>query len=169
MNKLHCLSTVTVVLLALLTKLESDPGKFSIAQSAILNADYRDLFQFVAHPDTVEVWFRWISHFRAADKRPLGVGKLYQAVYSLPVLGDYIMLFRVMKYVPDSCMVLESESWLKPRFEVFATPISEEQARLTFRLVFRRSSALFQYTLGPLLRIFAQHYIQNSFSLLSNV
>jgi hypothetical protein len=54
------------------------------------------------------------------------------------------MLFRVVEYVPDSRIVLESESMLKPQIEVTSVPVRGEQSKLTFKLTFRRSSTLFQ-------------------------
>lgn len=59
-------------------------------------------------------------------------------------VGDYVMLFRVVEYVPESRIVLESESLLKPRIEVTSLPVRAEQSKLTFKLTFRRSSTLFQ-------------------------
>lgn len=59
-------------------------------------------------------------------------------------IGDYMMLFRVAEFVPDSRIVLESESLLKPRIEVTSVPVGVEHSKLTFKLTFRRSSTLFQ-------------------------
>ncbi|GLH05559.1 hypothetical protein R5R35_005254 [Gryllus longicercus] len=158
------------LILAVLVNIESDPSLISVTQSTILNRYHSDLFQFVLHPDTVEMWFLWISHFRSADKRPVGVGKQYQAVYSFPFLGDQVLLFQVKKFVPDTCLVLESESLFRPRFEVESSPVSRgEQTRLTFRISFRRSSLLFQYTMGPILQVLARHYIQNSLTFLHSM
>ncbi|PSN52226.1 hypothetical protein C0J52_12757 [Blattella germanica] len=167
--KYHVLGTVIIIAVAILIRMETDTSTFSAVQSAVFHTDHRDLFHFVAHPDTVEMWFNWISHFRSADSKILGVGKLYQAVYSFPLLGDFVMLFRVVEYIPDTRIVLESESLLKPRVEVTSAPVNEEKTKLTFRLTFRRSSTLFQYTLGPFLHMLAQQHFKNSLSILSQM
>ncbi|KAJ9601376.1 hypothetical protein L9F63_000467 [Diploptera punctata] len=149
--------------------METDTSTFSAIQSAVFNADHRDLFHFVAHPDTVEMWFQWISHFRSADSKTLGVGKLYQAIYSFPLLGDSVMLFRVVEYVPDTRIVLESESLLRPRVEITSAPVHGQQTKLTFKFTFRRSSTLFQYTLAPVLHVLAQQHMKNSLAILSQI
>lgn len=169
MKKCHVICAVFVMVLAILYIMETDTATFSAVQSAVFTSDHRDLFHFVSHPDTVEMWFHWISHFRSADSKLVGEGKLYQAVYTLPLLGDYVMLFRAVEYVPESRIVLESESLLKPRIEVTSVPVRGEQSKLTFKLTFRRSSTLFQYTLGPILHILAQQHIKNSLSLLGQM
>ncbi|XP_069680097.1 uncharacterized protein [Periplaneta americana] len=91
MNKYHVIGTVTSVVLAVLFRMETDPSTFSAVQSAVFNSDHRDLFKFIAYPDTVEMWFHWISHFRSADSKLMGVGKLYQAVCSFPFVGKDIV------------------------------------------------------------------------------
>ncbi|XP_069680094.1 uncharacterized protein [Periplaneta americana] len=169
MNKYHVIGTVTSVVLAVLFRMETDPSTFSAVQSAVFNSDHRDLFKFIAYPDTVEMWFHWISHFRSADSKLMGVGKLYQAVCSFPFVGDFVMLFQVVEYVPDTHIVLESESLLKPRVEVTSSPVHGERSRLTFKITFRRSSTLFQYTLGPVLHMMAQQHFKNSLSILSQM
>lgn len=170
MKFLYYFVSVLALALLVLMNVENDPSPVSVSQTTILNSYHRDLFQFVLHPDTVEIWFLWISRFRSADKRPVGIGKLYQAVYNFPFLGDRILLFQVKKYVPDACLVIESDSLLKPRFEVESNPIrGGEQTKFTIRISFRRSSVLFQYTVGPLLRLLARHYIQNSLIFLHNL
>ncbi|XP_047108089.1 uncharacterized protein LOC124776917 isoform X1 [Schistocerca piceifrons] len=149
-----------------LLEMRTNPSEFSALQSAVINVDHQDLFRFICHTDTVEMWFEGLSHFRSADMKPLGVGKLYQAIYKVPFLGDYVILLRTTEYVPDMRIVLESESFLKPRIEISAFPVSSRGTRLTFRLTFQRKSLLFQHTLGSLLHYIAQKYIENSLSFL---
>nr|CAD7445983.1 unnamed protein product [Timema bartmani] len=144
MWKFRSLFIVLLGLAAVLTKFESDPSRFSAAQSTILTRDHRDLFHFIAHPDTVERWFRWISHFRSGDSRPLGVHKLYQATYTFPLYGDYVMVFQVKEYLPGTRIVLRCESLLKPELEVMSVPVTSDSTQLSFKLTFRRSSILFQ-------------------------
>jgi hypothetical protein len=59
-------------------------------------------------------------------------------------VGDYVLLFRVVEYIPDTHIVLESDSLLKPRVEIMSVPVQGERSKLTFKLTFRRSSTLFQ-------------------------
>nr|CAD7458013.1 unnamed protein product [Timema tahoe] len=148
MWKFRSLFIVLLGLAAVLTKFESDPSRFSAAQSTILTRDHRDLFHFIAHPDTVERWFRWISHFRSGDSRPLGVHKLYQATYTFPLYGDYVMVFQVKEYLPGTRIVLRCESLLKPELEVMSVPVTSDSTQLSFKLTFRRSSILFQVKEG---------------------
>nr|CAD7263038.1 unnamed protein product [Timema shepardi] len=153
MWKFRSLFIVLLGLAAVLTKFESDPSLFSAAQSTILTRDHRDLFHFIAHPDTVERWFRWISHFRSGDSRPLGVRKLYQATYTFPLYGDYVMVFQVKEYLPGTRIVLRCESLLKPELEVMSVPVTSDSTQLSFKLTFRRSSILFQVSLTTLTRV----------------
>nr|CAD7611517.1 unnamed protein product [Timema genevievae] len=169
MWKFRSLFIVLLGLAAVLTKFESDPSRFSAAKSTILTRDHRDLFHFIAHPDTVERWFRWISHFRSGDSRPLGVRKLYQATYTFPLYGDYVMVFQVKEYLPGTRIVLRCESLLKPELEVMSVPVTSDSTQLSFKLTFRRSSILFQYTLAPLLNLLAHHHLENSLALLSEM
>jgi hypothetical protein len=55
MKKIHVLGAVFVIVLAVLYGMETDTATFSAVQSAIFTSDYRDLFHFVSHPDTVEM------------------------------------------------------------------------------------------------------------------
>ena len=46
---------IIITVIAVLFRMETDTSTFSAVQSAVFNTDHRDLFHFVAHPDTVEM------------------------------------------------------------------------------------------------------------------
>lgn len=54
------------------------------------------------------------------------------------------MLFRVMNYVPETEIVLESNAFTKPKVEIGFEAYTPSQSRLTFKMTFQRKSALFQ-------------------------
>ena len=37
-------------------------------------------------------WFQWVSQFKAADTRPLGIGKKYHAFFNVPFFGKKYLL-----------------------------------------------------------------------------
>ncbi|KAK7076740.1 hypothetical protein SK128_005365 [Halocaridina rubra] len=150
---------------AVLYQIDTDSGTWEASESASLYASKEQLERFIANPSSVEKWFQWVSLFKAADSRPLGIGKKYQAIYVLPVLGEYVMLFRVMEYKPHELLVLESDSFIRPRFTVYIEENSKS-ARLTLKLRYRRISALFQWTVGPMLYFLTSQQLQHSLFML---
>lgn len=153
-------------LIAVLYQIDTETEIWEASESASLYASKEQLERFITNPDAVEKWFQWVSLFKAADSRPLGVGKKYQAIYNLPLLGEYMMLFRVVSYKPNELLVLESDALIKPRFVVRMEDGSSKTTRLTFKLRYRRISALFQWTVGPLMYFLTSQQLQHSLFML---
>ncbi|CAG0882062.1 unnamed protein product [Cyprideis torosa] len=63
----------------------------------------------------VLAWFLWVSDFKEADRQKLRVGKVFHAIYSIPVLGDYVMPLTVTELEKGKSLVIESDSLLKPK------------------------------------------------------
>lgn len=69
---------------------------------------------------------------------------------------------QVVEYVPQRKLVLQSDSLLKPRFTLTLDQPSTEHTKLSLSLVFRRNSALFRCTLGPLLWLLSSQQLRQS-------
>ncbi|XP_068243527.1 uncharacterized protein [Palaemon carinicauda] len=158
--------TLLFGLVAVLYQIDTDPGVWEASESAHIYASREQLERFIGNPDSVEKWFRWVSLFKAADSRPFSIGKKFQALYNVPFLGEYMMLFKVTKYQPNTLMVLETDSLIKPRFTVLMEEGGTKGTRLTFKLRYRRISALFQWTLGPFLYFLTGQQLQHSLFML---
>ena len=59
--------------------------------------------------------------------------------------GEYIMLLHVSHYVPNSIIVLETDSILKPKFTVQLNPQENNLTQLTFRYVISVIKNKFNY------------------------
>ncbi|XP_063608083.1 uncharacterized protein LOC134782508 [Penaeus indicus] len=165
-SKLQCFVALTFGLVAVLYQIDTDTETWEAKQMATIYATPEQMERFLLNPDTVEKWFQWVSIFKAADSRPVGVGKKYQAIYNLPIFGEYVMLMRVIEYKPKRLLILESESLLKPRFSVSLQEDTPKSSRLTFKLRYKRSSALFQWTVGPFLWFLTGQQLQHSLFML---
>ncbi|XP_042205948.1 uncharacterized protein LOC121855136 isoform X2 [Homarus americanus] len=153
-------------LIGLLSQIDTDPKTWEATEFATIYASPDQMERFITNPDSVEKWFRWVSFFKAADSRPLGVGKKYQAIYNVPVFGEYVNLFKLVEYKPNKLVAVESSSFLKPRFTVKMEEGGPKTTRLTLKLKYRRSSALFQWTLGPVLWLVTSQQLQHSLFML---
>ncbi|KAA0203279.1 hypothetical protein HAZT_HAZT001147 [Hyalella azteca] len=151
---------------AVLYQVDVVTTRWAAEDYAVIPAPAASMWKFLTNPDTVEKWFHWVSHFRAVDSRPLTVGKRYEALYSIPLLGDYALGLQIVEYVPQRRLVLQSDSLLKPRFSFELGAIDDAHSKLTLKLVFRRNSALFRCTLGPMLWLLSSQRLQHSLFLL---
>ncbi|XP_046391928.1 uncharacterized protein LOC124160196 [Ischnura elegans] len=166
------LLTYLLILVGALCYVEIDTSQFAAEKSAIINVNSDELFQFLILPDTVERWFRMVTHFRSADMKPMVPGKLFQVIYSLPMLGKHMMLLRLVKFDPEySQVVLESDCFFKTRVEITAVPYgpNECSSNLTMKLTFRQKSAFFQWTIAPVLQYHALNQLNQSFHLLNKM
>jgi hypothetical protein len=97
--------------------------------------------------------------------------------------GEVTTLLVVTEFVPGRRVVLEGASGLMPRLEVDVEPADAAGVRpgvnpaapdsssirgsnLSFKLSFRRSSALFQFSVSPLLSFLAGHQLRRSILML---
>lgn len=147
---------------AVLHQITTDTTTWEATQAGSLFASPEMLQRFITNPDQVEKWFQLLSQFKAADSRPFGVGKKYQAIYDVPILGEYVMLLSVVEYRPNHLIVLDSNSFLRPRLSIKIEESGLKSSLLTFSLRYRRSSALFQWTLGPILKFLTKQQMQRS-------
>ncbi|CAL4160253.1 unnamed protein product [Meganyctiphanes norvegica] len=153
-------------LVAVLYQIEVDPGTWEASERGNIYASAEQIEQFITNPDLVEKWFQWVSIFKAADSRPISAGKKYQAIYKLPFLGEYVMLMRVVEYKHQKTLVLESQSLLRPRFTIQLEESSSNATRLIFKLRWQRTSALFQWSVGPFLCFLTSQQLQHSLFML---
>ncbi|XP_071455674.1 uncharacterized protein [Hetaerina americana] len=161
-----------VILVAALCYVEIDTSQFAAEKTAIINVNKDELFQFLILPDTVERWFRMVTHFRSADMKSMIPGKRFQVVYPLPMLGNHLMLLRLVKFDPQySQVVLESDCFFKTRVEITAVPFGPHDcsSNLTIKLTFRQKSALFQWTIAPVLQYNALQHLNHSITLLNKM
>lgn len=161
-NTAQMLIALAFAVVAVLHQIDTDPAAWAASEQGSIYASREQLQRFITNPDSVEKWFNLVSLFKAADSRPLGVGKKYQAVYDLPLIGEYSVLLAVVEYKPNSLVVLESASLLRPHFTIQLEDNGPNTTRLTFSMQYRRSSALFQWTLGPVLRFLTSQQLQRS-------
>ncbi|XP_045599589.1 uncharacterized protein [Procambarus clarkii] len=165
-SKAQVFIAFTFGLVGLLYQVDTDTRTWEATEHGIIYASPEQMERFLTNPDSVEKWFQWVSLFKAADSRPLGVGKKYQAIYNFPLLGEYVTLVKVVEYKPNSLIILESSSFLKPRFVIKMEESDLKTTRLTFRLKYRRSSALFQWTVGPVLWFLTSQQLTHSLFML---
>lgn len=151
---------------AVLHQIDTDTRTWAATEHAVIYASPEQMERFITNPDSVDKWFNWMSLFKSADSRPMGIGKKYQAIYDVPLLGEYTILLNVVEYKPNHLIVLESSSLLKPRFIIRMDENGSKATRLTFKLRYRRSSALFQWTVGPLLWFLTSQQLQHSLFML---
>ncbi|KAG8226280.1 hypothetical protein J437_LFUL002719 [Ladona fulva] len=154
-----------VIVVAILYYVETDPSQFSAEKSSVIRVNRDDLLDFILFPDTVERWFRLVTHFRNADAKSLSVGKLYQAIYSLPMLGSHVMMLNLTKYdMKHSQVVLESKCFFKTLIEITAVPFGTNDCftNLTIKFTFRRPSVLFQACQLSLSEWDSQSYVKIS-------
>ncbi|GLV41196.1 hypothetical protein CBL_04720 [Carabus blaptoides fortunei] len=144
-NKINSAVVFAVsVVLFYLYKTETDIKSVSAVSYVFRDINRCELFYVVTQPDTVSSWFRWVKHFRSADEKPLGIGKLYQAYYD----SEQPVIFQVVHYEPCTVIVLESDCLLKPRIELRTMYVTKRKTKLLISIQFRRASALFQISLG---------------------
>lgn len=165
-SKAQVFIAVAFGLVGLLYQIETDTRTWEATEYANIYASPEQMERFITNPDSVEKWFHWVSTFKAADSRPLGVGKKYQAIYNVSLLGEYVTLLKMVEYKANSLIVLESSNFLKPRFVIKMEEGERKTTRLTFRLRYRRSSALFQWTVAPFLWLLTSQQLQYSLFML---
>lgn len=159
-----CLASIAV-----LYQVEVDKDQWIASQSITLKAKLSDAFRFVTTSDYMSKWFPFVTSVREVDGKDMGIGKKYRAIYQLPVIGEYDMLYRVVEYIPHKMLAVESESCLRPRIEFHFDNVKEDECKMKVQVLFRRRSYLFQYTLGPLLQFLARQQLQRSLFLLRMV
>ncbi|XP_077553096.1 uncharacterized protein LOC144167790 [Haemaphysalis longicornis] len=164
------LSFLTVCLAcgAALYQAEVERDHWVTSQAVTLKAGAGDAFRFVTTSEYMSKWLPFVSSVREADGRRMSVGKEYRATYELPLLGERDMMYRVVEYVPQRRIAVESDSWLQPRVEFRLEP-GEGQCRMEVLVSFRRHSYLFQYTLSPVLHFVSNQQLQRSLFLLRMV
>lgn len=127
-----------------------------------VQADQDELFRFLTNTDQVGKWFSWVSYIRPADQRPLGINKKYEAVYKLPVIGEYGIMLNTVDYAPRQKIVLESGELLKPRIEIHLKQLRPRETRMTMTIHYRRYSVLFNIFVAPLLSLLTSQQVQLS-------
>jgi hypothetical protein len=175
--------SVVVATIATLAQVDVGPEVFVSHESGLLNNKPEDVFKFLGESVYVPKWFGWVSSFKEADKQAFGLDKKFQASFNFPIVGEVTTLLVVTEFVPGRRVVLEGASGLMPRLEVDVEPADAAGVRpgvnpaapdsssirgsnLSFKLSFRRSSALFQFSVSPLLSFLAGHQLRRSILML---
>lgn len=155
---------------AILYQVEVDKNNNWItSQSITLKASISDSFKFVTTADYMSKWFPFVSSVREGDGKELGIGKEYYATYQLPVIGDFSVPYRIVEFVDQKKVAVESDSFLKPRIQFNFKKISEVECHMEVLVSFQRRSCLFQYTIGPLMHFLTSQQLQRSLFLLRMV
>ncbi|XP_042148304.1 uncharacterized protein LOC8030733 isoform X1 [Ixodes scapularis] len=97
-----CLASIAV-----LYQVEVDKDRWIASQSITLKAKLSDAFRFVTTSDYMSKWFPFVTSVREVDGKDMGIGKKYRAIYQLPVIGEYDMLYRVVEYIPHKMLAVE--------------------------------------------------------------
>ncbi|RXG70907.1 hypothetical protein Avbf_01529 [Armadillidium vulgare] len=134
LRNIHIIIAGLLTVIAAFYQIECDTERWKAVEVANILVPPEHLARFLANADVTSKWFHWLSHFKEADTRPLGVGKKYQAFYNIPLIGEIVMLFRLTDYEPNHLFVLESESFLKPRFTMLLKKTEDGKTLLTLRL-----------------------------------
>ncbi|KAG0715856.1 hypothetical protein GWK47_010993 [Chionoecetes opilio] len=145
---------------SVLYQIDSDPGAWAATEQGSIYASREQLQRFITNPDSVEKWFNLVSLFKAADSRPLGVGKKYQAIYDLPLIGEYTVLLTVVEYKANTLVVLDSTSLLRPHFTIRLEDNGPNTTRLTFSTGDRQHYS--SGRLGSVLRFLTGQQLQRS-------
>jgi len=153
---------VLAAVIALLYQLEADPSYWTAYSSVRLDVVPDEVMRFLTNIDQMEKWFSLVSYVRQADFKPVGVSKQYHAIYNIPWIGEYAILFKVVGHETNSKLHLESENLLKPRIEFNIRQSKPKETYLTIRIQYRRNSVLFQYTLSPLLYFVTNQQLHQS-------
>ncbi|KAF2364835.1 hypothetical protein FHG87_004414 [Trinorchestia longiramus] len=161
-TKKSLLLALSLGIIAVLYQVDVATTRWEAEDFGIISAPSLQMWKFLTNSDSVEKWFHWVSHLRSLDSRPLTVGKRYEALYKIPIVGDYALALQIVEYIPQRRIVLQSDSLLKPRFTLEVTPVDESHSKLRFKLMFRRNSALFRCTLGPLLWFLSSQRLRHS-------
>ncbi|KAK4297678.1 hypothetical protein Pmani_029918 [Petrolisthes manimaculis] len=161
-SKLQVIIALLFGVVGVLYQVTVDTTTWAAKQQGSLFTSPDMLQRFITNPDQVQKWFPMVSQFKSADSRPFGVGKKYQAIYDLPILGEYVMLLSVVEYKINHIITLESNSFLRPTFTINMVEKAPNNTILTFSMEYKRSSALFQWTLGPLLQFLTRQQMQRS-------
>jgi len=167
MTNLHSLAFAGLLaVLAVLYQTEVQTQRWEAVDYALIPGDAALIWKFLANVDTTPKWFQWVSAVHQIDARPLSVGKRYETVYKLPLAGEYRQLMEVTSLTPGRAVTLESDAVLKPAVTVTVTPESDGYTRVAFTVRYRRTSALYRVTLGPVMWLLTSQQLQHSLFLL---
>ncbi|CAG0899802.1 unnamed protein product [Darwinula stevensoni] len=148
--------------IAFLSQLETDTSRWACSQTGVIDVSPDELFAFLTQPDHVTKWFAWVSHLKAGDSRPIGIGKRYYAIYNIPFYGEYAMMMKVTEWKENRRIALSSDNLFKPRMEVEFESTKLRSTKLTFVLTFTRPSLLFQTVMGPVLYFLSKQQLRHS-------
>ncbi|KAB7505412.1 hypothetical protein Anas_03190 [Armadillidium nasatum] len=85
-SPIHIIIAGLLTVIAAFYQIECDTERWKAVEVANILVPPEHLARFLANADVTSKWFHWVSHFKEADTRPLGVGKKYQAFYNIPLI-----------------------------------------------------------------------------------
>lgn len=124
------------------------------------------VFNFVTNLDGVHEWFPLFNRVFALDQKPLGVGKRFRVESNLALM-TYSQDLEVTEYVKGSKLVLESNALFRPVISIDVIAGAKGRSELTLSVYYNRKSALFQYTLGPVLKFLTTQHVRHSLFVLN--
>jgi len=139
----------------------SEKGVFPISREG--------LWEAATDLSNVNVWFSWLSSISPVDGLPLGLEKVYKVAYKLPLgLLEYSFLVTVTKYQKKRILVIEGNNFFSPQLTAVFSEVSSKKPRssLYLSLVFRRRSALWNASMGTVLRVVGRHQLKQSLVIL---
>ncbi|OXU31815.1 hypothetical protein TSAR_002030 [Trichomalopsis sarcophagae] len=145
-----------------LYQLEVDPTDFVCHHQKQIKGDPGSLFEFITTPLALEKLLPWLTRFKEADKRIVAPGKSYRAVVEVPILGERLVRALLTDYKPSKLFALDfSNDLLKQRI-VIQTRGYHDRAFLQTTIYFRRTSLIYQYTIGYALRVIMKNQLEES-------
>ncbi|XP_012263529.2 uncharacterized protein LOC105690374 [Athalia rosae] len=129
-----------------------EPFDFAVTHRRKINAESNRLFDFLVLTHVLEKWFPGDARLREADAKTLGVGKYFGISFEVPLIGKWNAYFATTDYKRGKLLALESDDGIiNPRFEL-RTESYHDKSFLQVTVYLRKSSAVFQYTVGGFIR-----------------
>ncbi|TRY74456.1 hypothetical protein TCAL_12490 [Tigriopus californicus] len=151
-----------VAVLASLFNLNVDPKSFSHEESGVLSRRKGDIFKYITDIKDIPEWFPVFRNVYELDSKVLRVGKRYKGEVKLAQGYSYTMDFEVKELVRGSKVVISSENLFKPVMTAQVSTSKNGKSTLSFSCYYDRPSALFQYTLGPILKFLTMQHMRHS-------
>ncbi|KAJ8672557.1 hypothetical protein QAD02_003816 [Eretmocerus hayati] len=128
----------------LLYLIKVDPLQYTCVQQKRVNGDPVDVFEFIRGPLAFEKLLPWLTRFKEADKRIVGVGKSYRAVVNLPIFGERHIHAFLSDYRPPKVLALEFTDDFIGQEIIIQTLDYHGKTLLKVTVIFERNSVLFQ-------------------------
>ncbi|XP_014209927.1 uncharacterized protein LOC106640408 [Copidosoma floridanum] len=141
--------------------IEVDPIDFVCEHQKQIKGDPDGLFEFLTTSLGMEKLLPWLSRFKEADTRLVGLGKSYRATLNTPILGEERVYATLTEYKPRKRLALEFDDLMR-RSVVIRLRSYHDRTLLQASVYFRRTSFLYQYTVGYIMRMVMKSQLEKS-------